>query len=90
MAIGIDVVRREDRMGHEEDQVHREIYGHQNGDLPAAASIGSATAKRVQTRGNRQQGELHVDEIGSEHARIQLGRRDVDAAIGRRRTGCPH
>src|SRR5438445_9318949 len=38
---GDDVVRREDRMGDEECQVHREVRGNQDGDLFGSPLIGT-------------------------------------------------
>ena len=54
-----------------------------SGDLPGAAPIEAPEPGGPDDR-YRQQGELNVNEIAQQHRRIQLGRRDVDAAIGGR------
>src|SRR6185369_8120939 len=78
-----DIIWRKYRMGHEENQVYHEVYGHQARDLPGAARIETPEPGGPDGR-DRQQGELNVNEIAQEYSRVQLGRRDVDAAIGGR------
>ena len=60
-------------MGHEENQVHHEVNSDQNGNLPGATSIGTPQPGGPADR-YRQQGELDVNEIAQEYARIELRR----------------
>src|SRR4030088_147693 len=62
------IIGSKNRVGHEENQVHPKVSGHDKRGLRHAALMARTPFERGPYTGNDEQDELHIGEIGPEHA----------------------
>src|SRR6185369_3785415 len=77
------IVWREYRMSHEEEQVQDQIAGDDETSRPCIALAIETQDQDGPESCDDKQDELHIGEVLPKHIRVDLGRRDVNAAIGR-------